>query len=154
MLAWGTSDCILCNLADILQHNPRLDLNAKVLKLKFIRLKKYSFMNISCNNFTSGQPSIWEKQLVSSHSADQNQAMLYNIHVPPDNISVAGPSVFPREYYLRADTHTGYPKFPKREKGEISWLLSTLSIGKNFRKLLQNIVIVIPLFHNTSDDEK
>ena len=48
--------------------------------------------------------------------------------------------------------------FPKRKekkrKGGISWLTSTLSIGKIFRKSPQNILIVIPLFHNTSEGEK
>ena len=49
-------------------------------------------------------------------------------------------------------------KFPKRKekkrKGGISRLTSALFIGKIFRKSLQNILIVIPLFHNTSDGEK
>ena len=35
------------------------------------------------------------KQLISSYSADQNQVMLYNIHLPPENVSLAGQSVFP-----------------------------------------------------------
>ena len=35
------------------------------------------------------------KQLSSSHSADQNQVMLHNIHFLPENISVAGTSIFP-----------------------------------------------------------
>ena len=43
------------------------------------------------------QPPISGKQLISSHSADQNQAMLYNIHFPPENISVAGLSIFPSD---------------------------------------------------------
>ena len=41
------------------------------------------------------QPPTSGKQLISSHSADQNQEMLYDIHFPPENISVAGPSVLP-----------------------------------------------------------
>ena len=45
-------------------------------------------------------------------------------------------------------------KFPERKekkrKGGIFWLTITLSIGKNFRNLPQNILLVIPLFHNTS----
>jgi len=41
------------------------------------------------------QPPTSGKQLISSHSGDKNQAMLHNIHFPPENISVAGPSVLP-----------------------------------------------------------
>ena len=47
-------------------------------------------------------------------------------------------------------------KFPKkeRERGGIFWLMSTLSIGKIFRKFPQDILIVIPLFYNTVEGEK
>jgi len=49
-------------------------------------------------------------------------------------------------------------KIPKkeREKEKKEGFPSTmiLSICKKFRKLPQNILIVIPLLHNTSDGEK
>ena len=46
------------------------------------------------------------KQLISSYSADQNQAMLYNIHLLPDNISVVGPSVLPSESHISGQIYT------------------------------------------------
>ena len=46
------------------------------------------------------------KQLISSFSADQNQAMLYNIHLLPDNISVVGPSVLPSGNHISGQTYT------------------------------------------------
>ena len=46
------------------------------------------------------------KQLISSHSADQNQEMLYDIHFSPENISVAGPSVLPSGNNTSGQTHT------------------------------------------------
>ena len=49
-------------------------------------------------------------------------------------------------------------KFPKRKekkrKRKDFLTYSTLSICKNFRKSPQNALIVIPLFHNTSDSER
>ena len=70
----------------ILQQNPRLDLNAKELKLQFTTLKEIQLhcaINLPVPHLpTSG------KQLISSYLADQNQAMLYNINLLPDNISV------------------------------------------------------------------
>jgi len=54
------------------------------------------------------------KQLISSHSADKNQAMLYNIHFPPENVSVAGPSVLPSGNNTSGQTHTGYPTERKK----------------------------------------
>ena len=52
------------------------------------------------------QPPISGKQLISSHSADQNQAMLYNIYFPPENISVAGLSIFPSGNNTSGQTYT------------------------------------------------
>ena len=46
------------------------------------------------------------KQLISSYSTDQNQAMLYTIHLLPDNISVVGPSVFPSGNHISGQTYT------------------------------------------------
>ena len=46
------------------------------------------------------------KQLISSYSADQNQAMLYNIPLLPDNISVVGPSALPSENHISGQTYT------------------------------------------------
>ena len=45
------------------------------------------------------------KQLIRSYSADQNQAMLYNIHLS-DNISVVGPSVLPSGNHISGQTYT------------------------------------------------
>jgi len=100
----NASQQMLC----ILQHNPRLNLNAKELKLKFITLKENTAsQTYHAITLPVAQPPTSGKQLISSHSADQNQAMLYNIHFPLENISVAEPSVLPSG--LRAKTHTGYP---------------------------------------------
>jgi hypothetical protein len=52
------------------------------------------------------QPQTSGKQLISSHSADQNQAMLYDVHFPLENISVAGPSVLSSWNYTSGQTHT------------------------------------------------
>ena len=52
------------------------------------------------------QPPTSGKQLISSHSADQNQEMLYDIHFPPGNISVAGPSALPSGNNTSGHTHT------------------------------------------------
>jgi len=52
------------------------------------------------------QPPTSGKQPISSHSADKNQAMLYNIHFPPENISVAGPSVLPSGNNTSGKIHT------------------------------------------------
>ena len=57
-------------------------------------------------NLPLAQPPISEKQLISSHTADQNQAMLYNIHFLPENISVAGLSVFPSGHNTSGQTYT------------------------------------------------
>ena len=52
------------------------------------------------------QPLTSGKQLISSYSADQNQAMHYNIHFPSGNISVAGPSVLPSGNNTSGQTYT------------------------------------------------
>ena len=54
------------------------------------------------------------------------------------------------------DIYKKQRKLPKKERAKvgISQVISTLSIGKNFRKSPPNILLVIPLFHNTSDGEK
>ena len=46
------------------------------------------------------------KQPISSYSVDQNQAMFYNIHFPPDSMSVAGPSILPSGNDTSRQTHT------------------------------------------------
>ena len=51
------------------------------------------------------QPPTSGKQVISSNSADQSQEMLYNIHFPPQDISIAGPSLLPSRNNTSGQTH-------------------------------------------------
>ena len=73
------------------------------MKLKVITLPEKNAA--SCNNSTSEPAPNMRKQLFSSHSTDQNQAMFNNIYFPPDNISVsAGPGLSPSENDISGQT--------------------------------------------------
>ena len=52
------------------------------------------------------QPPTSGKQLISPHSANQNPELLYNIHFPLDDNSIAGPSLLPSGSYNLGQTQT------------------------------------------------
>ena len=52
------------------------------------------------------QPPTSGKQLISPHSANQNPELLYNIHFPLDDNSIAGPSLLPSGSYNLRQTQT------------------------------------------------
>ena len=105
----------------IMQHNSRLAINTKEFRLKFITLKESSFTGIS---LPVAQPPTSGKQLISSYSADQNQAMLYNIHCSSDNISIAGSSVLPSGNNTSEQTY----------KMDTLWALAYISTAYNVEK--------------------
>ena len=73
-----------------MKHNHRLNINQ--CKGVQAQIHNHSFTGIS---LPVAQPPTSGKQLISSYSADQNQAMLYNTHFSPDNVSVIGPIILP-----------------------------------------------------------
>jgi len=52
------------------------------------------------------QPPTSGKQLISPHSANQTPELLYNIHFPLDDNSIAGPSLLPSGSYNLGQTQT------------------------------------------------
>ena len=52
------------------------------------------------------QPPTSGKQLIGPHSANQNPELLYNIHFPLNDNSIAGPSLLPSGSYNLGQTQT------------------------------------------------
>jgi hypothetical protein len=50
------------------------------------------------------QPPTSGKQLISPYSANQNPELLYNIHFPLDDNSIAGPSLLPTDTNIKHPT--------------------------------------------------